>query len=91
LFPPVAKNDWTNDTCVSELLDEIFQQLQKHQQTIQDVGELEKVSPTYEKPEVIIKSIPGISQRSCFNLIQHQGTVCNIPTIKLFKSFAATL
>jgi hypothetical protein len=88
---PNLKPAWTNDTTASALSDEIFQLLQKHQQIVQDAGELEENTPTYEKPDLVIKSAPKLSQCVCFNLICHRGAVCDITTFKLFKSFAATL
>jgi hypothetical protein len=79
------------DTSVSALSNEIFQHLKKFQQSAQDAGELEDTAPTYEKPTQTIKATSSISQRILFNLIRHRGTLSNIPSCKLFKSFFSTL
>jgi hypothetical protein len=72
-------------------LDDIFHQLQQYQQTAQEARELEDNTPTYKKSEVIIKSPSNLSQCIRFNLIRHRSTISDIPTLKLFKSFAATI
>jgi hypothetical protein len=88
---PSIKKPWTNDTCLTTVPDDIFNRLQRHQQTIQDAGELDDNPPMYKNPEQIIESHPNLTQRIRFNLIRHRGTICDVPTIKLFKSFTATL
>jgi len=88
---PVIKPAWTNGTHVLALSDEIFQRLQDHKHISQEAGDLDDDSLKYEKPNAFIKSPPCISQRIRFNLIRHRSTHSDIPTIKLFKSFAATL
>jgi hypothetical protein len=82
---------WTNETCVTALSDDIFNRLQQHQQIIQDSGKLEDNPPMYYNPEQIIESNNNITQRIRLNLIRHRGMIRNIPTLKLFKSFTATL
>jgi len=57
----------------------------------QDAGELEDTAPTYEKPTQTIKATSSISQRILFNLIRHRGTLSDIPSCKLIKSFFSTL
>jgi hypothetical protein len=88
---PPSKQAWSNDTTVSALSDEIFQHLQKHQQTIQDAGEIDEDAHRYKQPDHVIKPTTKLSQRIRFNLVRHCGTISDIPTLKLFKSFTATL
>ncbi len=59
------------------------------QQTDAEEGALDLDHPDYKKP--IDKVTTKISQCICFNLIRHRGTVSDIPTLKLFKSFTSTL
>jgi len=77
------------DTGISSISEDIFSHSKQKQQTTAEEGALDIDHPDYTKP--IDKVATKISQRSCFDLIRHRGTVSDIPTLKLFKSFATTL
>jgi len=62
---------WNNDTNVSAISNEIFDQLQKRQQSTMEVSNLDNDAPSYDKPDrtIIYSSpFPTISQRIRFNL-----------------------
>jgi hypothetical protein len=89
--PSLSKPVWSNDTSVLELTDKLFSHLKEHQEIANEAGDLKEDAPTYENPTAIIQPPPNMSQRIQFNLICHRGTVCDVPTGKLFKSFLTTM
>jgi hypothetical protein len=82
---------WNNDTGITKLSDKIFTKLLEKQAKAKEAGDLDENAPSYGKPVMIMNSTKQISQRICFNLICHRGTVSDIPAIKVFKSFMSTL
>jgi hypothetical protein len=89
-FSDVGKTvSWHTDTGISSISEDIFSHLKQKQQAAAEEGALDLDHPDYEKP--IDKVATKISQRIRFNLIRHRGIVSDIPTLKLFKSFAVTL
>ena len=65
--------------------------LKTYKEKATDTGEDEPDLPIYEQPKDQIITKTKLNQCIRFNLIRHHGTVADIPTVKLFKSFATTL
>ncbi len=82
---------WNADTGVASLSKELFSPLQTYKESATASGEDKPNLPVYEQPKDQIITKEKINQRIRFNLIRHRGTVANIPTIQLFKSFETTL
>jgi len=82
---------WNADTGVASLSKELFSPLQTYKESATASGEDKPNLPVYEQPKDQIITKEKNNQRIRFNLIRHRGTVANIPTIKLFKSFETTL
>jgi hypothetical protein len=82
---------WSADTGVASLSKELFSHLQTYKESATKSGEVEPDLPVYEQPKDQIITKEKINQRIRLNLIHHCGTVADIPTIKLFKSFVTAL
>jgi hypothetical protein len=86
--PPTLKPAWTNDTTVSTLSDDIFQWLQKHQQHIQDAGELEEHSPTYEKPDLLHSQTRPTHPFQFYTSLGHSLRYPNSKTFQVFCGYS---
>lgn len=82
---------WSTDEGIASLSKDLFSNLKEYQAKTADFGELESELPDYKQPKDIITSNTKLNQRIRFNLICHRGTVADIPSVKLFKSFTSTL
>jgi hypothetical protein len=82
---------WSTDSGIADLSANLFTHLKDTQDKAADNGELEPDHVGYKPPQDSICSTVTVSQRIRFNLIRHHGVSCDIPTIKLFKSFTSTL
>jgi hypothetical protein len=82
---------WNADVGITSLSIYLVSQLKDYQEKATDTGEAEADFPEYKQPKDQITTNTKLNQRIHFNLIRHRGTVSDIPSIKLFKSFATTL
>jgi hypothetical protein len=82
---------WNTDIGIASLSKDLFSQLKYYQEKATDAGEADSELPEYKQPKDLITTNTKLNQRLCFNFIRHQGTVSDIPSIKLFKSFTSTL
>jgi len=90
-MPSLKTASWNADTGITSLSKDLFSQLNDSQGKASDTGEAEADFPEYKQPKDQITTNTKLNQRIRFNLIRHRGTVSDIPSIKLFKSFAPTL
>jgi hypothetical protein len=89
--PPTKSVPWSPDTSITAFSEELFSHLKDYQAKASDQGEDEPELPEYKNPNDQITSTIKVNQRMRFNLIRHRGTVADIPSLKLFKSFTSTL
>jgi len=82
---------WATDARVDEISHDLFSQIQKAKTRAKDAGETEPDGIEYKNPTNHISPAEKISQQIRFNLIRHRGTLADIPSLKLCKSFITTL
>jgi hypothetical protein len=82
---------WSTDIGIADLSTNLFTHLKETQDKAADNGELEPDHVGYKPPQDSIFSTVKVQQQIRFNPIRHRGVPCDIPTIKLFKSFTSAL
>jgi hypothetical protein len=83
---------WKMDSTINDISSGIIPHISSQNTSETSNGERMANPPiTYEQPKDTFHTTPKINQCVRFNLIRHRGTLSDIPTLKLIKSFTQTL